>query len=56
MSVLAIFDWCGQHSVLLVAIVGFASSVAIKKITRELNLKKTLYIRRFDVYERVIGP
>ena len=50
-----ILDWCGQHSALLVAIVGFASSVAIAKITSGLELRKTLCIRRFDAYEKAIG-
>ena len=50
-----ILDWCGQHSALLVAIVGFASSVAIAKITSGLDLKKALCIRRFEAYEKAIG-
>ena len=49
-----ILDWCGQHSALLVAIVGFASSVAIAKITSGLDLKKTLCIHRFEAYEKAI--
>ena len=55
MSVRAILDWCGQHSALLVAIAGFASSVAIAKITSGLDFRKTLCLRRFDAYENAIA-
>lgn len=47
--------WCGQHSALLVAIMGFASSVAIAKISSGLDLRRTLYLRRFEAYEKAIG-
>ena len=53
--ILAALDWCGQHSALLVAIAGFASSVAIAKITSGLDFRKTLCLRRFDAYENAIG-
>lgn len=49
-----IFDWCGQHSALLVAIAGFASSVAIAKITSGLTIQRMLCLRRFEAYERAI--
>ena len=55
MSVSSFLDWCGQHSALLVAIAGFASSVAIAKITSGLDLRRTLCLRRFDTYERAIS-
>jgi len=51
----AIFEWCGQHSALLVAIAGFATSVMIAKITSGLDLRRTLCVRRFEVYEKAIS-
>ena len=50
-----LLDWCGLHSELLIAIGGFASSVAIAKITSGLDLRKTLCLRRFEAYEKAIG-
>ena len=55
MSCLTILNWCGQHPELLVAIAGFATSVAIAKITSGLDLRRTLCVRRFDTYEKAVG-
>ena len=51
----ASFEWCGQHSALLVAIAGFATSVMIAKITSGLDLRRTLCVRRFEAYEKAIS-
>ena len=53
--ILAILDWFGRHTELIIAIVGFASSVAIAKIATGLDLRKTLCLRRFEIYEKAIG-
>lgn len=52
--VVAILDWCGEHEAVLIAIAGFLSSVAIAKMASGLDIKKTLYIRRFEAYEKAI--
>ena len=52
--VMAIFDWCGEHEAVLIAIAGFLSSVAIAKITSGLDVKKAICMRRLDAYEKAI--
>lgn len=52
--VMAIFDWCGEHEAVLIAIAGFLSSVAIAKITSGLDVKKAICMRRFEAYEKAI--
>lgn len=52
--VMAIFDWCGEHEAVLIAIAGFLSSVAIAKITSGLDVKKAICMRRLDAYEKAV--
>jgi hypothetical protein len=52
---LAVLDWCGRYEALLIAIVGFLSSVVIVKITSGLDIKKALCMRRLDAYEKAIS-
>jgi hypothetical protein len=52
---LAVLGWCGRNDALLIAIVGFLSSVVIVKITSGLDTKKALFMRRLDAYEKAIS-
>lgn len=55
MDILFLQSCTGRYEALLIAIVGFLSSVAIAKITSGLDIKKVLYMRRLDAYEKAIS-
>lgn len=47
-------EWLGSASTIIVAVISLYSGVLIAKLNSSLELKKTLYLRKVDVFERAV--
>ena len=47
-------EWLGPASAVIVALVGLSSGVIIAKLSSHLELGKTLYLRKVEVYEAAV--
>ena len=51
---LQILSWCGQQSTLIVAIIGFVTSILIARLNRNLALEQEILRRWLDAHEKAI--
>ena len=50
-----ILGWLDQLSTLLVAVMGFITTIIVANLTCSIELRKTLFLKRIEAYETAIG-